>query len=341
MLYFKEKTPTIDSYWRSIVLFGRNVASYKFALAKTLIEIANEEKTFIKLEELAIPFAKHISSHIKKVGKQGTFGSSKFLDVCAKFSRNEISEDILVQTTIKLGFNDVIDCFHNVNCAKLPKKFYIDERKAKNGITITDNLFKLKNIFQYQNLPFEIEARWRLVETAWSLNISPTLLDIGYDNDLNVLFTDSNKSKRINITSCRDALNGYQKGKCFYCFSAITVEKKSEKLSDIDHFFPFILQPYLKKININGIWNLVLACKDCNRGISGKFACVPSLKYLERLHKRNSYLIASHHPLRETLIKQTGLTDNNRVNTLQKVYDEAKQHLVQNWKSEKEHGVTF
>ena len=36
MSEFCEATPTLDNYWRSIVLFGRNVASYKFALAKSL-----------------------------------------------------------------------------------------------------------------------------------------------------------------------------------------------------------------------------------------------------------------------------------------------------------------
>ncbi len=30
---FKEQYPSLESYWRSIILFGRNVASYKFALA--------------------------------------------------------------------------------------------------------------------------------------------------------------------------------------------------------------------------------------------------------------------------------------------------------------------
>ncbi len=35
-LEFSASTPTPENYFRSIVLFGRNVASYKFALAKTL-----------------------------------------------------------------------------------------------------------------------------------------------------------------------------------------------------------------------------------------------------------------------------------------------------------------
>ncbi len=44
---FIEHVPTKESCWRSIILMGMNVASYKFALAKSLIELANQNKTFI------------------------------------------------------------------------------------------------------------------------------------------------------------------------------------------------------------------------------------------------------------------------------------------------------
>lgn len=64
ILLFQEEIPTIDSYWRSVILFGQNVASYKFALAKSLLEIAPTGKTVITLDELAIPFSKHICEHI-------------------------------------------------------------------------------------------------------------------------------------------------------------------------------------------------------------------------------------------------------------------------------------
>jgi hypothetical protein len=43
-----------------VILFGRNVASYKFFLAKSLLEIASTGKTEITLEELAKPFSKHL-----------------------------------------------------------------------------------------------------------------------------------------------------------------------------------------------------------------------------------------------------------------------------------------
>ena len=37
---FQEAEPSLESYWRSVILFGRNVASYKFALAKSLLHSA-------------------------------------------------------------------------------------------------------------------------------------------------------------------------------------------------------------------------------------------------------------------------------------------------------------
>jgi len=42
---------------------------------------------------------------------------------------------------------------------------------------------------------------------------------------------------------------------------------------------------------------------------------------LERLYNRNEYLITSHHPLRETLIAQTGYTSDRRRDYLQNAYN--------------------
>ena len=57
------------------------------------------------------------------------------------------------------------------------------------------------------------------------------------------------------------------------------------------------------------VWNLVLACRTCNRGVNGKFARVADIRYLTCLHTRNSFLIESHHPLRQTLMQQVRWMD--------------------------------
>ncbi len=66
---FVETSPTADAYWRSIVLFGKNSASYKFALGKSLLEAADQEKTFVSLEELAEPYSRSLVDHRR--GGQG------------------------------------------------------------------------------------------------------------------------------------------------------------------------------------------------------------------------------------------------------------------------------
>lgn len=112
-----------ESCWRSIVLFGRNVASYKFALAKALMDLANEGRDSVTLDELAILYAKHLCEHIAHSPKQATSRTSKFIDACKSFNDGDVTEDQLIATTVQLGFNNVLDAFHVVNQGNIPMKF--------------------------------------------------------------------------------------------------------------------------------------------------------------------------------------------------------------------------
>lgn len=326
----KKYTPTIEDQWRAIILLGRNVASYKFALAKSLLELKPTEGQLVKLEELAIPFSTNISQHLKLVDRQCTSSTSKFLDICRQFNSQEIDFDSLIQQTVRLGFNNVIDAFHFVGNAYTPIRFFIDDRSQNQGIRITSEFSKLLETIQAANLTIEVESRWRLVETAWDMGISRSLLCIDYDAISDNLIAVNNKMQRCSVTGCHGALNGYQKGKCFYCFRDILLG--SQDISpEIDHFFPHILKQWGFGPLIDGIWNLVLSCKQCNRGIDGKFTCVPSLKLLRRLFKRNEFLIKSHHPLRETIMLQTGSTQTDRQTFLKKWHEDAWKILIHTW----------
>lgn len=318
---FYEVEPTLENYWRSIILFGRNVASYKFALAKSLYDLKGAENDLIRLEDLAPIYAEHISEHLKKCDKQATFGQSRFLDACRKYNNSEIDKDKLIEQTVRLGFNNVIDAFHNVHGGEIPKRFFIDERTNSKGIRLTEDFYTLSELEDFSDLNIETEARWRLVETAWTLNLPRQVVQITHDESSKVLHVINSQNRRIDITSSRSALNGYQKGKCFYCFRNISVTPDANELADVDHFFPHKLHYCANEKPINGVSNLVLACKECNRGQNGKFDRLPSISLLGRLHRRNEYLIKSHHPLRETLMLQTGLTEAGRKDFLQKAYD--------------------
>ena len=90
---FLARSPQLEDYWRAIVLFGRNVASYKFALARSLLDLSPESGQLVTLDELARPFSRNVARHLKTADKQATSRSSKFLDACRRFNSREISEE--------------------------------------------------------------------------------------------------------------------------------------------------------------------------------------------------------------------------------------------------------
>ena len=336
---FYQADPTLENYWRGVILFGRNVASYKFALAHALYEVDKSGSDLVTLEELAVPFSRHLCQHLLHAPKQITSRGSQFLETCVQFNNSEITQDKLTETTVRLGFNNVIDAFHNVNKGEIEKRFFLDERKTHKGIRLTDNFYQLSERQQYQNLAFETNARWNLVEQAWAMGVSRNLVTVEFDEHDQLLFSRVN-ARRVDITSCRDSLNGYQKGRCFYCFKPISLVPGDAELTDVDHFIPWAARDEVA--NINGVWNLVLSCQCCNRGEAGKFAHLPSRKLLQRLHMRNEYFIQSKLPLHETIVNQTGSQPAQRIDFLESNWNRAKNNrLFHIWEPKAEGEATF
>ena len=179
-----------------------------------------------------------------------------------------------------------------------------------------------------------------MVETAWNININPNLLEVKYDKANSIFFIQNDLMKRKDVTSVKDALNGYQKGKCFYSFQDISINSTSQNICDVDHFLPHSNKLAHSKngANINGVWNLVLADSTINRQKSSK---VPEKRFLKRLYSRNEFYINSKHPLAETIINQTGLTKDIRKRFLEKHYNLAVENSIQTWKPKIELIGTF
>jgi hypothetical protein len=315
---FTQEVPSLSSYWRSIILFGRNVASYKFALGSALLEVGATSE-LIPLDQLAIPFARRVADHLRTHNKQGTFEASRFLDACRAFNSGELDEEGLRAKTIQYGFTNVIDAFHIVDRDQIPERFFVDERKTKKGIRLTDQLRSLLADGQATTYDSEIESRWRLVETAWELNLPRNVLTVDFDPVRELIVE---VRRRGAITGVRGALNGYQKGRCFYCFSPIFIVKGHENVCEVDHVFAWSRGDLPGGPPADGIWNLVLACSGCNSWHE-KSDRPPHLRYVERLHRRNEFLISSHHPLRPTLIAQRGNDASERAATLRRAQNHA------------------
>lgn len=347
-----------QSSWRSVVLFGKNTASYKFALAQSLMQLTQQGRDSVTLDELAVPFAARICEHAKTAPRQSTNRSNKFLDACLGFNAGTVTLDELTSTTVQNGFRYVLDAFHIVNAGQVPMTFFEkDFARGSKRLILTDDLFDLANSPEAANIAQETESRWNLVETAWEQGVSANLLRISYD-ELGQSFVAETGARRKDVTSARGSLGGYQKGHCFYCYVSIDAAdgvgstdadgglvlpgRTAAPLCDVDHFFPHALASQVPDVNWDGVWNLVLACPDCNRGTGGKFARIPTMDYLERLNRRNEYLIGSHHPLRETLIAQTGATPEARWNYLKKVDKVASDYLPgERWRTEQREAPAF
>lgn len=308
----------LETYWRGLILFGRNSASYKFAFSKALLELRPSAGDLLRLEDIAPRYARALIEHLRTTPKQGTNPKSKFIDSLRQFGIDSPDDAKLVDATVKDGFKYVVGAFQVLSNGLIDTPFYIDEVKSHGGIRMTENFSRLLERPQVINLAAETESRWRLVERAWELGLSPHLLSVGYDKDDQTFFTvDEKSNRRKAVTGARGALNGYQKGRCFYCKTPINVEDGRE--THVDHFHPHKLKAQVGE-RVNGVWNLVLACSACN-GPSGKWDRRPAKWLLERLQRRNDYLIESHHPLRETLLQQTGLSATTRRSFLNDFYD--------------------
>ena len=169
------------------------------------------------------------------------------------------------------------------------------------------------------------------MECAWEARLDGQSVIVLYDSPRELLVP-ALLGKRRTITEVRPALSGYQKGHCFYCYSQILVTPNSRLSTDVDHFFPHVLMSRGLPIDLDGVWNLVLACRECNRGHGGKMASVPGDPHLEHLRLRNEYLIQSDHPLRETLIKESGQDTDSRRRFLRRVRDHVESlHGKNNW----------
>ena len=314
MLPFQDAARTPAGDWRHIVRFGRNVASYKFALGQVLLDLGARQQTFIRLEDLAVPYAAAICEHLQVEDRQSTSAQSRFLDACRSRNRGDLDAAQLAEVTARLGFANVIDAFH-VSRGGQPTqtRFFTDERASRQGITLTDHLLELANGLQATVLPREVDARWNLVQMSWGLRLGTRLVsfEMTPDDDAVDLYAPA-RLHRGPVTGVRAALSGYQDGRCAYCQSPFTDIGTSRVA--VDHVLPFVLMSRdWQDGDIHQVWNLVLACYGCN---SAKRDRPPAADWMPWLERRGEHLIASHHPLRETLISQLGPDKAARHQTL-------------------------
>ena len=312
--FLHEDSDSINTL-RTLVLFGRNVSTYKFALCHTLMNLSSRSE--LSYEDIKDPFMRIIVDHYKKNPNQFNAGENKLTAQIALYIKDSCSWDELLTVAEKSIFNNVFDAFQNVGKGTIDDNYRLFEHdKTSKKLILTDNLNlvledeKVKNYIINEN-----EARWQIVEEAWACKLSPNLLV--YNNE-DKIFISNSKIRRVNLRSAVDVLLPYQKGKCFYCNRKINsfALTHEDDFPDVDHFLPFSLVQKNKDIALSsdGVWNLVIACKSCNRGANGKFDAPPVKKFYEKLKKRNILYVEEHrHSLKNSILHSLGTTSKEGV----------------------------
>lgn len=305
--------PNFDEkdYWRSILLFGLNTATYKIALGQALIYFARNDKSVVTINELAEHFFDLYMERLKK-GMPQLFLPNRMTVMeryVNEFNLGKIDRNEAIDKVAQNAFGDVIPRFHTVNNEKLPLSFY---EFKENKMVLTDSVFKIFSEENSEQLENELLSRWDLLEAAFAIKRE----NIPLVNDIRKFYLEKGYSRK-NITHMVPALSGYQNGICFYCS-----EVMSNNDIHVDHVIPRQL------LNHDSVWNLVLAHSFCNEQ---KSDFLPPLSYVGKLIDRNEYLIHSNHPLKHELIKDIGVDSKTRKENILKIYEDAKTVIRYTW----------
>lgn len=304
---FLDKESSTLNTFRTLTLFGKNAATYKFALCHALMKQTGKTSE-VRYEDLQEDFLLELVFHYENNPHQ--FAQTKNaltskIDEYLGSDRSASDWNLLNKAASKNIFNDVFRAYQNVGSGTLASTHMLfEDQRTNKKITMTDRLVsileddKAKLIINIEN-----QARWSIVEEAWRAGVTPNMLSFNQDDGL---FYSEFDNKRIGLRSAVDTLLPYQNGCCFYCNRKVSqfVMSQDDDFADVDHFFPFSILSRLgdKTPNANGIWNLVIACKKCNRGEGGKFDLPAANQFYQSLLTRNILFFEEHkHSLKNAI----------------------------------------
>ncbi len=303
-----------SDYWRAIILYGLNAATYKMALGKVLLEFARGAKDRIPWIDLSQAFLRIYQNRLsvsEPLPQQGIPGRRTVMETTVnRLTRGQINLDQAVDDVGTDGLRDVIPRFQTLGHDKsfIGNRFY--EFQFGKELLIKDSLFSLTQARSIE-LEEEIEARWRLLEGSYAIAQE----DWALQNNVREIYLQS-ASRRRDLTTSIPFLQGYQGNSCFYCGEPIAHEA-----IHVDHLLP------RQVVQHDEIWNLVLAHDFCNLSKSDRMVAA---HYLEKLRRRNENIVGSSHPWRKQILLALGQTAAERRDSLQIHYDQVSTVLRSN-----------
>ena len=184
-----------NDYWKGVILYGLNQATYKIALGKSLIELTSQNKEVIDWSELSKSFFDNYIDRFKIEHLPQQSNSSRITRVekiYLQLKTGTIDYNQAIELIGLEAFGDVIPRFQTIGTDRtiIGEKFY--HYDFGNKLFLHDSIFKIVESDKL-NLLSEIDARWSLLEGAfkisqgdWTLsnNIREMYITSGYDRKL-------------------------------------------------------------------------------------------------------------------------------------------------------------
>lgn len=288
-------------FWRGIILYGINAATYKIALGKSLLTLATRGEATVHWEDLSREFLQQYLDRLAQGNRpqQGNPAHKTTMErIVARYAggKGSLSLDSAIQEVAREGFVDVIPRFQTIGTDKeiVAGRFYEFDFGKK--LTLKDATFALAQD-KSGELQEELEARWSLLEGAFIINQGQFQLA----NDVRETYLLQGYA-RTNLTKNIPFLQAYQGNVCFYC-----CEPMPQSDVHVDHVLP------RQVVFHDEIWNLVLCHSTCNLLKSDKL--VPE-HYVTKLVARNENIMGSNHPWKHKISRQLGERPQERSATL-------------------------
>ena len=291
--------------WKGIILFGLNAATYKLALAKSLLEFSRDERTTISWDDLSESFLSQYQARLRDDPRpqQGNPARLTVMErVVMGLNSGTITQSEAIDRVSTSGLQDVVPRFHTIGTDKNIVKEHFYEFEFGKRLILTDCVLELAD--QSEELEEELLARWSLLEGAFTIN----QCDFELANDVRETYLASGY-ERTPLAGNVPFLSGYQGNTCFYCGEALG------NGSHVDHVLP------RQVLNHDEIWNLALAHKDCNLLKSDK---VVGPHFIRKLVARNENIMGSNHPWKHKISGDLGSTPKRRRDAVQRHYNNVK-----------------
>lgn len=305
---FYATDPGARASWRLAVLMGANSRTYKFALGHALLAHASRGETEVALPDLAATYAMALVEHTAlapQASERTTLGDADFLTAAADESEESRGlgrpTDRLLEAAVRSMPAMVMQKFHNLpSKTQVAHRFYdLAGSRRSRIVRLTPDLIHIAQSEQAAGLRAELEARWNIVETSFTIGVGRSLIREGLAVDWTAL-TLTDKRRRRPVTGVKEATIGFQHGRCLICnFAMVPADETA-----IDHVFPYSLMNRFGGAagwhgpDLDALWNLAPVHASCN---SAKGARLPCSTEISRLARRNEAIMPSQYPMSRTL----------------------------------------